>query len=132
GGDRYAHHLDDVRSALEACLADPSDARTAAALVTSSAPLWFHVSQVAEYRDRVEAALELIDQQPDPDRETETWLLNALIIALLHTDVLNPDLATVSDRALAGALAAESRRSEEHTSELQSRENLVCRLLLDK
>src|SRR5215475_15881420 len=25
-----------------------------------------------------------------------------------------------------------SRRSEEHTSELQSRENLVCRLLLDK
>src|SRR5690606_41826686 len=27
---------------------------------------------------------------------------------------------------------ASSRRSEEHTSELQSRENLVCRLLLEK
>src|SRR5690606_39410158 len=27
---------------------------------------------------------------------------------------------------------AGSRRSEEHTSELQSRENLVCRLLLEK
>src|SRR5690606_39835888 len=27
---------------------------------------------------------------------------------------------------------ATSRRSEEHTSELQSRENLVCRLLLEK
>src|SRR5690606_41647631 len=26
----------------------------------------------------------------------------------------------------------EDRRSEEHTSELQSRENLVCRLLLEK
>src|SRR6266700_8276327 len=26
----------------------------------------------------------------------------------------------------------QSRRSEEHTSELQSRENLVCRLLLEK
>src|SRR5690606_40817152 len=26
----------------------------------------------------------------------------------------------------------EGRRSEEHTSELQSRENLVCRLLLEK
>src|SRR5690606_41817390 len=26
----------------------------------------------------------------------------------------------------------ETRRSEEHTSELQSRENLVCRLLLEK
>src|SRR5690606_39800733 len=27
---------------------------------------------------------------------------------------------------------AETQRSEEHTSELQSRENLVCRLLLEK
>src|SRR5690606_39548945 len=33
--------------------------------------------------------------------------------------------------ALAGLLLA-LRRSEEHTSELQSRENLVCRLLLEK
>src|SRR5690606_41905272 len=32
---------------------------------------------------------------------------------------------------LAGAVAA-GARSEEHTSELQSRENLVCRLLLEK
>src|SRR5690606_40998925 len=30
------------------------------------------------------------------------------------------------------AAAAEEARSEEHTSELQSRENLVCRLLLEK
>src|SRR5690606_42067177 len=29
-------------------------------------------------------------------------------------------------------LPLEQRRSEEHTSELQSRENLVCRLLLEK
>src|SRR5690606_42044609 len=29
-------------------------------------------------------------------------------------------------------LGAQSARSEEHTSELQSRENLVCRLLLEK
>src|SRR5690606_42056896 len=30
------------------------------------------------------------------------------------------------------AAPRERRRSEEHTSELQSRENLVCRLLLEK
>src|SRR5436309_6134590 len=30
------------------------------------------------------------------------------------------------------AMAAAELRSEEHTSELQSRENLVCRLLLEK
>src|SRR5690606_7792485 len=34
--------------------------------------------------------------------------------------------------ALDCAVAAKSGRSEEHTSELQSRENLVCRLLLEK
>src|SRR3712207_7373908 len=32
----------------------------------------------------------------------------------------------------AGALARRDRRSEEHTSELQSRQYLVCRLLLEK
>src|SRR2546430_10381370 len=31
-----------------------------------------------------------------------------------------------------GALLADGARSEEHTSELQSQSNLVCRLLLDK
>src|SRR5690606_41777062 len=38
---------------------------------------------------------------------------------------------TVIDGAVNG-VAASVRRSEEHTSELQSRENLVCRLLLEK
>src|SRR5207302_10264555 len=55
--------------------------------------------------------------------------------------------ARLSDRALAQGASREARRvrglddrgpdhgvarSEEHTSELQSRENLVCRLLLEK
>src|SRR2546427_6694785 len=34
--------------------------------------------------------------------------------------------------AVEPALAAEALRSEEHTSELQSQSNLVCRLLLEK
>src|SRR5438874_3448552 len=36
------------------------------------------------------------------------------------------------DVAAARELATESLRSEEHTSELQSRRDLVCRLLLEK
>src|SRR2546428_1841112 len=35
-------------------------------------------------------------------------------------------------KAIAGAAAQLPRRSEEHTSELQSRSDLVCRLLLEK
>src|SRR3712207_7450538 len=34
--------------------------------------------------------------------------------------------------AVAAAVQAQGRRSEEHTSELQSRQYLVCRLLLEK
>src|SRR2546430_6072842 len=45
--------------------------------------------------------------------------------------------AIVVPRRFEGAMAAEARatptpRSEEHTSELQSQSNLVCRLLLEK
>src|SRR5690606_39369208 len=42
--------------------------------------------------------------------------------------------ATISSVIAAAAreIDAGSARSEEHTSELQSRENLVCRLLLEK
>src|SRR5690606_41063077 len=42
---------------------------------------------------------------------------------------LNSGLASAIKSAIAISVAS---RSEEHTSELQSRENLVCRLLLEK
>src|SRR5690606_40305096 len=52
------------------------------------------------------------------------------------------DVKTISDEEadrlrglkvlVVNALREEEHRSEEHTSELQSRENLVCRLLLEK
>src|SRR5690606_40612482 len=41
-------------------------------------------------------------------------------------------LGQVRLQALVGGRLAALQRSEEHTSELQSRENLVCRLLLEK
>src|SRR5690606_40983908 len=39
---------------------------------------------------------------------------------------------SISSRRPAARSSCSPRRSEEHTSELQSRENLVCRLLLEK
>src|SRR2546422_2244204 len=42
------------------------------------------------------------------------------------------DVRLVIDEQHPGAHAAVSTRSEEHTSELQSRLHLVCRLLLEK
>src|SRR2546430_9179943 len=49
--------------------------------------------------------------------------------ALLH---LGLDLRRHDVVALPDLPAASQRRSEEHTSELQSQSNLVCRLLLEK
>src|SRR3712207_8913768 len=43
-----------------------------------------------------------------------------------------PSAAPHGEGALLEALAADEGRSEEHTSELQSRQYLVCRLLLEK
>src|SRR5690606_41261298 len=42
------------------------------------------------------------------------------------------DLAQTLERRIAHGATGVEDRSEEHTSELQSRENLVCRLLLEK
>src|SRR2546430_12891289 len=40
--------------------------------------------------------------------------------------------SNAADVAVFDALSGKLRRSEEHTSELQSQSNLVCRLLLEK
>src|SRR3989475_6815703 len=52
---------------------------------------------------------------------------------LILTDIQRlPDRVTISTGRLALALRRRIGRSEEHTSELQSQSNLVCRLLLEK
>src|SRR5436309_6545055 len=44
----------------------------------------------------------------------------------------SPLRVVVDTNVVAAVILLEDQRSEEHTSELQSRENLVCRLLLEK
>src|SRR3712207_5686991 len=50
----------------------------------------------------------------------------------LPADVVAFSLAPDVDKLVEPGLVAEDWRSEEHTSELQSRQYLVCRLLLEK
>lgn len=107
-GERHAHRLDDVRFALDVCVDVLVDATTATALVAASAPLWFHVSRVAEYRDRVRAALSLVERQPVPDAACTAALNTALITALLQTRGPSQELDVACDQALAGAIAARS------------------------
>src|SRR5690606_41306756 len=61
------------------------------------------------------------------------WRLATPFRTFLDTPPLSPCKSIWKLRcALRASWWTFSRRSEEHTSELQSRENLVCRLLLEK
>src|SRR2546430_3900817 len=48
------------------------------------------------------------------------------------TSIVPPALGMLMVRRISRRLKSHTRRSEEHTSELQSQSNLVCRLLLEK
>src|SRR5690606_42128663 len=66
----------------------------------------------------------------DPAHEERRHARHAGQVALARFEALEvgvDDLGVALDREEEGHV-----RSEEHTSELQSRENLVCRLLLEK
>jgi predicted ATPase/DNA-binding winged helix-turn-helix (wHTH) protein len=101
---RYGALLDDVRAALDACLAQQEDTAIAGALTVASAPLWFRLSEVGEYRDRVQAALDYLRAQPQPDRLAAGWLELALYNALWHTGGSVADMTEACERALASAL----------------------------
>src|SRR2546430_8397176 len=56
----------------------------------------------------------------------------AWVLCALNAAILDSSRSPISITAVAGGKVIGCRRSEEHTSELQSQPNLVCRLLLEK
>src|SRR5690606_26407818 len=90
-------------------------------------------------------ATQIDHDDPEPLQRRRAVLLRPGEMALrkaMHEENLRAaGIAELVDRDLRAATARNHRRllrfgaivrSEEHTSELQSRENLVCRLLLEK
>src|SRR5690606_41614238 len=76
------------------------------------------------HEDQAVAPLPLPARLELPGARVEKLPLDpALLVRFAHNDVSSMVSMTRSSTL---------RRSEEHTSELQSRENLVCRLLLEK
>src|SRR3712207_7760869 len=64
----------------------------------------------------------------DPSRDDRGWVLSVAHVAALPWRAVEPLLA----EGAADVRVRPVDRSEEHTSELQSRQYLVCRLLLEK
>src|SRR2546430_12289081 len=67
-----------------------------------------------------------------PGRSIGVSAIDFLLLDLRHLPETTQSAIAVPSSVLSARFTARSRRSEEHTSELQSQSNLVCRLLLEK
>src|SRR3712207_7360282 len=78
--------------------------------------------------------LSLHDALPicQPLRQYHLLLVAAAEVARAHRRVRRADTGPLNEPTGDRDLGRVSERSEEHTSELQSRQYLVCRLLLEK
>src|SRR5690606_41502141 len=79
--------------------------------------------------DPIDDSAAYIVRLPNHSCERSPWGMRATSDGKVHT-LADTSPHSSSPHALAGGRS--TPRSEEHTSELQSRENLVCRLLLEK
>src|SRR5690606_42122388 len=78
-------------------------------------------------------ALPILCGRPHPLRPVRTFARRAVFVHNQRGDHLSRKGKDMTQNTIATAADyADAMRSEEHTSELQSRENLVCRLLLEK
>src|SRR5690606_39410638 len=79
---------------------------------------------VSEQHEPVGRSLRVVARHAPKPRKYEMMIVVA-------PTVTEEGLPAVVER-VSGLIETHNGRSEEHTSELQSRENLVCRLLLEK
>ena len=78
--------VDNVRAAIDWALSPKGDRRIGLELTAESAPLWFQLSLMYEYCQRVETALKRLQTRMEPDDELEMRLQVALGHALWYTD----------------------------------------------
>src|SRR5690606_41000939 len=104
-----------LRESLRVSATDPA--------TTESYPLSLHDALPISGDTDMEAWAASLSQSSDSElTEQVTLFSSTTFISNLTTEPFSADLLEIPS----------SLRSEEHTSELQSRENLVCRLLLEK
>ena len=76
--------LDNLRAAIDWALSPNGDLSIGLDLTAVSAPLWFQLSLMAEYRQRVETALKRVHLQTKPDDDLEMRLQIALSHAIWY------------------------------------------------
>src|SRR5256886_17062248 len=93
-----------------------------------------HGGELAEGAERFDACAQVLNfrhgEWDFPGADTRRALFNINEALLVAVDERPKQHA--ANQAEDGGVGADAERSEEHTSELQSQSNLVCRLLLEK
>src|SRR5690606_40505429 len=105
----------------------------------SSSVIFYSPATTGIYTLSLHDALPIFPEEEDKwggsEKREEKKLLfrvNTFASEFYHQRLLKTDRNHEAWKYLAQRRLTEEDRSEEHTSELQSRENLVCRLLLEK
>jgi predicted ATPase/DNA-binding winged helix-turn-helix (wHTH) protein len=74
----YGHCIDDMRAAIDWALSGSGELSIGLDITIATAPLWFQLSLMDEYRERVQRALQCIAQSPAADLAREVRLRIAL------------------------------------------------------
>ena len=96
---QYGRRIDDVRAALEWAFGPDGDVPLGVALSAASAPLWFTVSLMGEYRQIAERALATRDGA-EMNASDEMQITEAYGHALWHTQGVVPAMQQAFGRAL--------------------------------
>ncbi|HXD05044.1 MAG TPA: winged helix-turn-helix domain-containing protein [Burkholderiaceae bacterium] len=108
----YARRIDDVRAAIDWAFASEHDSHLGVELTCASAPVWFELSQMDEYRRRAEAALSRGARAFDRHPQLELRLRLTLGHALWHTCGPGVEMAQAFSRSLALAQSLGSAQQE--------------------
>lgn len=96
----HGRRIEDLRAAVAWAFGPEGDVHVGVALAASSAPLWFALSLMAEFRALAEQALAALQGAAGPDPRREMQLSEAYGHALWHTRGGGPAMAATFTRAL--------------------------------
>jgi predicted ATPase len=111
----YGSSIDDMRAAIDWGLSDKGEPAIGLDIVIATAPLWFQLSLMDEYRERLQHALEYVAGRPAPDLAREVRLRIALGHAVWYS-TNDPDRM---QEAFSRALAI-SEETSDRSAQLQS------------
>src|SRR5262249_59832449 len=92
----------------------------------------FPTRRSSDLSARADASTSRLTTVTSPKRQIDLCILPSRFMGRTRRPVPRQDTADAEEERLPNGGEVAVKRSEEHTSELQSLTNLVCRLLLDK